>query len=554
MMNLRERFGMALIGDRVEIMLAEVERRARDNQQMLIERVVELELAREDEGWLRLMDDNATEFSRDQLADIARLARLYWLKNPLIKRAVAIQAQYVFGQGINIQARHPQVNQVVQTFIDDPKNRTELTSHQARMIKELELQNYGNLFFVFFSEASKGLTRIRTIPMMEVQDIICNPEDSKDPWFYKRVWQQQNLALTTMAPSLAVMQSNEMTAYYPDWRYKPRGEARVSSIGEKPVHWDMPVYHVKVNCLSDMKFGVPETYAAFDWAKAYNQFLENWASIVRSLARFAWDVKVPGGAAGVTAATTRLATTLTSSGDETNPPPLTGAAFVRGENVDLQPIRTAGATTPAAGGRRLLLMVSAATGIYEHFFGDPSTGNLATTKTMNRPMELMFRDRQTLWAEVFQAILQYVVDQSARAPGGLLPGYEEENDYGEVVIVLGDDVDNDDPELADQPIDRHIEVTFPPILEPDIAGKVGAIVHATTLGSQGIDAGTLSGLRHDLALPTRFLLHALGADDVDELMEELFPEGDERSEEAEATFAEALVGLQEVVKAIAGGA
>ncbi|MEE9401238.1 MAG: hypothetical protein V3V32_04385 [Dehalococcoidia bacterium] len=544
MQNLRERVGMALVGDQVEALLAEVERTAHDNIEMLTERLAELELAREDVGWLRLIGDTETEFSRSQLADLVKLARLYWLKNPLIKRAVETQTNYVFGQGVNIEARHPLVNQVVQDFLDDPKNRTELTSHQARMIKETELQNFGNLFFVFFANASNGATRVRTIPMPEVQEIICNPEDSKDPWYYKRIWQQQEFAVDSGRTT-----TKTMTAYYPDWRYRPSRNGRPNAIGGSPVQWDMPVYHVKVNCLSDMKFGVPELYAAFDWAKAYKGFLENWASLMRAYARLAWAMQVKGGAAGVAAAQARLATTL-NAGNETNPPPVTGATVIGTEGFRMEPIRTAGATTSADGGRRLALMVSSVSGVFEHYLmGDPSTGNLATAKTMNRPMELMFRARQTLWRDSLQAMLQFVVDQSAKAPKGLLPGHEEENAYGEMVIVLGDDEENEDPELAAEPTDRHIEVTFPPILEPDIAGRVDAIVKATTLGSMGIPAGTFP----DLRFVAKLLLQALGEEDIDELLAALFPEGDERDDEAEAKFAEALVDIKDVLVKIAEG-
>jgi hypothetical protein len=60
-------------------------------------------------------------------------------------------------------------------------------------------------------------------------------------------------------------------------------------------------------------------------------------------------------------------------------------------------------------------MVAAATGMPEFFFGDANVGNHATAKTLDRPTELKFLDRQTLWADIHQDILQYVIDQSALA-------------------------------------------------------------------------------------------------------------------------------------------
>ena len=512
--------------------------------QLFEERMAELELALEDINWIRQGFENEKEFSREGLKKINQLARLYWIKNPLIKRAVFTQAQYVYGQGINISARHPLVNEVIQTFIDDEKNQSEFTSHQARMIKETELQCFANLFFVFFVNKSNGRVRIRTINMDEIEEIICNPEDAKEPWYYKRVWMQKRYDLGT-----GVHTDEQKIVYYPDWRYRPKG-GYPAMIGRYPVERDTPVYHIKVNALSDMKFGVSEIYAAIDWARAYKEFLENWATIVKSYARFAWQLVAKGGTKGVAKAKDKLQSTLgITTGMEGNPSPVTASAFIGTEGTKLEPLKTAGATTKAEDGRRLLLMVSAATGIYEHYFGDPSTGNLATAKSMERPMELMFKDRQTFWADVMHDLLQFVVDQSARAPSGKIPGTVTVDDYGENIVVLGNDIENEEEDLRDKPIDRHIDIMFPDILEKDIVQKINAIVSAATLDGKPV-ANTLE-LKHI----TRLLLIALDEDNVDEIIERMFPnEGDGEGPiklDPDEMMAEALRELREAVVKLA---
>jgi len=549
MVNLRNRLGMALVADRLDEMIetavGDVRRQNNDNLTMLYERLAELE--QEDRGWNRLMGATDTEFSDTHRNQIARDARLFWLKNPLIKRAVAIQTQYVFGQGVRIEARHPAVNEVVQAFLDNPENQAELTGHQAMSTKEAELQVFANLFFVLFRNPSNGAILVRSIPMTEITDIISDPEDAKSIQYYKREWTEKPLDLSTG-------RRREVTriAYYPDWRYRPA--EKPATINGKSVEWDSPVCHLAVNKLSDMKFGVSELYAAFDWAKAYNTFLSNWASIVAAYARFAWLAKTPGGAAGVAAIKAKLGTTLGSGTSETNPPPTTGSTAITSDRMSLEPMRTAGATTSAGDGRWLKLMVCAATGIYEHFFGDPSTGNLATAKTMNRPMELMFRERQQLWADFFRSLLQFVVDCAVRATKGPLGGTVETDDYGEERVILALDVENEDPGLALLPIDRHIEVSFPSILEPDVTGRINAIVQATTLGGQGMPAGTFP----DIRFVTRLLLQALEVEEIDEVMADLFPEGEEpenepdREEQAEAQFTEALRELRAAVEMMVG--
>src|SRR5574337_537676 len=219
-----------------------------NNQELLIERINELELALEDRDYIRLSSDADREFSRDGLRWICRLAHIYYLKNPLVQRGVNVQRDYVFGQGITIKADAQPVDDVIQAFLDDAKNRAELTSHQAFQYKEVDLALDGNLFFVFFPNPSSGRVRVRSIPVDEIAEIIPNPEDRKDPWYYKRQWLESRIDLES-----GTQVTESKTAYYPDWRYSPA--AKPQTIGVHPVMWNSPVYHVRVGGTSEMRFG-----------------------------------------------------------------------------------------------------------------------------------------------------------------------------------------------------------------------------------------------------------------------------------------------------------
>jgi hypothetical protein len=467
----------------------------------LQERLAELENATE--GWFQFGGESEHEFSRDGLKKIVALSRLMFLKNPLINRAVTIQAFYVWGQGAQIAATHPDVNNIVQTFMDDVKNKAELTAHQTRTETEQTLQVEGNLVFVLFTNPKTGRVRVRTIPIDEIDDIITNPEDAREPWYYKRSWTQTPLS----GPGVV-----RQTVYYPDWRYQPG--SKPATINGDPIEWATPVYHVKVGGLKGMRFGVPETYAAIDWARAYKSFLENWATITQAYARFAFKATAPGGARGVAAAKTRLSTTIGSDDRrEHNPAPVTGSTFVAaaGSGADLTPIRTAGATTSAADGRNLLLMVAAATGLPEFFFGDANVGNHATAKTLDRPTELKFTDRQTLWADVLRDILGYVVDQAVIA--GQLKGTVGKDDEGERLITLAADP------ATGESMDRSISVEFPPILEHSVLEQTQAIISAMTLdGKQPVlDSPEM------MELALKLMFQALGVQDADEVLDRLLP-------------------------------
>lgn len=457
----------------------------------LRESLATLELQAEDAEWRQLLSTSQREFSTDGLRNIMRLCRIMFLKNPLINRAVLIQSWYVWGQGCTVKVEDDEAGQaIVDAFMSNPQNQVELTGHQARTQKEQDLQTFGNLFLVMFAGAA-GDVVARSIPPEEIDQVITNPEDAKEPWAYKRTWSVVGLDGT----------AKPMTRYYPALNVTPEALAALQAqYGEERLT-DAHCYHVKVGALSDMRMGLPEVYQAIDWARAYKGFLEDWASINRALSKFAWNMKTPGGAKGVQAAQARMNTTVSPGRSETNPPPVAGATWI-GAGVEMAPFKTAGAQMSAEEGRRLLLMVAAATGLPETFYGDVSTGNLATAKTLDRPTELKFLDRQQLWAEVLQVLLSWVI-MTARSRSAISTAA-----------------------AANRP---KITVTFPPILEHDTEAQVRAIVSAATLDGKQ-KAGTIP--LEDVA---RMVLTALGVHgaELERILAAVAVEEDERQARAD---------------------
>ncbi len=477
-----------------------------NNVELLQEQIAELELGMEDIGWQRHTEAGDREFSTRGLRKLRKLARLSYLKNPLIKNAVRIQAHYVWGQGFSVSASDPDVNSVIQDFLSNPKNKKALTGHAARVEKEKEVQVHGELFIPMFTSAVTGRVNIRNIFPDEIEQIICNPEDYTEPWFYKRVYSQENFNEDSGS-----ITTHEKTVYYPDWRLIYTNKPQPATFGDDEIMWDAPIYHVKTGGFGDMKRGVPEVYAALDWARAVKEDLENYATVKRALARFAFKMNVKGGKGAVSATKSRLSSTLNTDGlgmMETNPSPLVGSTFIGSDGWSMDPIKTAGSQPSPDEGHRLWLMVSAGTGIPETILtGNADVGNLATAKTLDRPTELQMRDRQTLWADIYDDILNYVIDMVALAPDGVLNGtkvVDEETD--EWIVELDDETD------------RFINITFPAILERDVFQIVQAIVWATTLNN-GVSAGVLSD-----QTVSRLLLSALGEDDIDQLLDEIYPE------------------------------
>jgi hypothetical protein len=494
---------------------------------LLEERLAELELALEDTQWLKLSLEGGREFSREGLAKIIQLSELMARKNPLINHAVAVTSDYVFGQGVSLHFEDERLNGVWQAFWDDPKNQSALTDHRALIENEQELETTGNLFYALFTNISSGRVRVRSIPVDDVQEIICNPDDAKEPWYYKRVWTQRTLDMRFRDS----LRAEQREAFYPDVRYWPA--SRPASLGSTPVMWDSPVYHVKVGGSAKMKFGVPEVYPALDWARAAKEALEDYATTHRALARFAWSLTTKGGGKGVAAAKTKLGTTLAQSASaaETNPPPVVGSTFIASEGVDMKPIQTRGMAPAADEGRALWLMVAAGVGIpHTILAGDADVGNLATAKTLDRPTELKMRSRQQLWSGIFSNLSAYVLMQAVLTASGPLRG------LGSVAI---DASDNSRSVVWGNDVNPHLDVDWPELLERDTDALVSAIVKAATLD------GKPSADLFDAETVARMLLRALGEDEIDELL----AQQDGNANATEAAFGTALRDVRELVEA-----
>lgn len=461
----------------------------------LKERWWELELALEDRGWQRQLALSQLEFSRYGIQQLILISRLYFLKNPLIRRGIHIVSDYVFGRGIDIRSDDEAANEVIQAFM--AANDGEL-GHSGLTQKDNTLHTDGNLFFVFFTDQSTGEVKLRTIDAPEVQDVMTNPDDSTEPWYYKRVWQQRNFDYGGGVPRPV-----PMTAWYPAIDYEPT--EKLNSIGRDPVIMDQKVFHVKTGGLAKWLFGCPEIYSAIDWARAYKKFLENWCTITDALSRFSWNYETQGGPAAIAAIQQAFATTLAQGGTsiETNPTPVAAAMHATGPGNKLTPFRTAGATTEPEQGRRVALMVCSAFGLPETMLlGDASTGSLATATSLDRPTELKFLRRQEQWRHWLQTILKYVLELSNTSPKGKLK---------EARKAVGKNGDLSDITIT---------IKFPAVLEHDIKTMVEAIVAGTTLNGFA-PAGTI-----DLRTATGLILAELGVEDVDQVLDAMFPDGE----------------------------
>ena len=503
------------LADLSRVDLAEMVMQERSSGQLLQERLWELELALEDEGWTRGDREGELEFSREAMQTIIGRCRLFYLQNPLINHAVEVQADYVFGQGVSITAKGT-ANDIMQAFLDDPRNLRTFSSHEAMLENEKRLPQEGNIFFALWTNPTTGKVVVRHVPVEQVLagEIITNPDDKEEVWFYRRRWRQKKNNSFT-----GVEEWEDKDELYPDWRHRPR--VRILNYGGKRVNWDAPIYHLQVGGIPGSHWGIPELYSSLSWARSVTEDLNDYATMRRAASRYAYLLNVKGGGPAVASAKSKLESTLDKNPDsrDANPPPTTASTWIQDPTLAALAAAPRVNTPNPDEGRRLGLMVAAGVGIPETIlFGDADVGNLATAKTLDRPTELKFRNRQTLWSDVIRDIGLYVLMADARAPrgqAGPAATIQYDPDLGTEVLVPGNDPKNVDEDDNILEYDATVDVAFPSVLEDDAGARVLAVTTAAA-----VDVDTSNEVM-PIRLLRRLLLEALEVRNVDEVLDDM---------------------------------
>jgi hypothetical protein len=399
----------------------ELLRQEQETNLLLAETIADLELAVEDAGWNRMSAEGNIEFTGAARRQLTSLCRTVAVANPLVKRGVMLRIAYIWGGGVELAARDPKVQDVIQQFWDD--NYRSLSGSQAQEELERALATDGNVYLAGFTSALTGRVQVRSIAADEIKDIVCNPEDSDEPWFYVREYTRKSLGADAGGSTSTVTQSETVKEVYPALGYVPA--SRIKSLNGDPVKWDAPMLHVAVNRLDGWHYGVPDVYASLAWAKAYKDFLTDWALLTKSLAKFAWR-SVSDSKSRANRAITAIRASVDASSPINQPSNANTAGQVvgMGPGTSLEAIPKSGANIDAGSGKPLAAMVASGLGVpVTLLLADPGvTGARAVAETLDQPTALEMSMRRLLWQGQIGQLLDYVIDQAVIAPKGPLKG------------------------------------------------------------------------------------------------------------------------------------
>jgi hypothetical protein len=447
-------------------------------QYRLQESFAQLELSRDNAGYLAIGQQYANEFTREGLVKAAEMGRIFGVANPLIKRGREMRHAYVHGQGVTVDAKDPKVNEVIQAFRDDEGNRESLFGAQAKQQYEGTLFDEGNYFIVAFTNPLDGRVQLRTIPFEEIGDVITAPGDKATPWYYVRTW-------------IEIENGKPVTkkALHPALKYQPATRARRTEDGT-PILWDAPIRHVKVNAGRGWKYGIGDSYAAIPWALSHKGFLEDWSLLMKALAKIAY-VTSSKNAGQAQAKRTAL------KGLSEIP---AGSSVTMTDDQKLEPLSKSGATLDSESSRPLATMAASALGLpVTILLADPGqTGARAVAETLDLPTRLVMQARQELHSEVERDLNGYAIEQAVLAPRGALRGLGKPLRDGDRLTVQWNDPDT-----------ASINVAWPSLDEVDVKIMLDAIAVADGM----VDVPKLPLIR--------LALQVLKIENIDELIDEI---------------------------------
>ena len=476
------------------------------------------ELLLQNVNWQREINYSWLEFTRWGIQQIILICRLYWIKNPIVRRLVNVRAEYVFARGFDVTTDDETANDAIQDFI---RRNQKVLGHVALTAQQRSKDTDGNLFWVFFPDKATGECDIRIIDATEIQDIWTDPDDADVPQYYQRIWTQRAHDAVSASQATTTMQ-----AWYPAIDYEPT--VKPESIKGYPVMWDAPVYHRKIGTVGKWLFGCPPVYPMVDWAKESRRFLEACASVRQSLSQFATKISTKGGQQAIEGIKQQLETQVGPGSPiyDTNPPAVAGATWVSGPGTSMDAFKVQGATFSPEDVRRYVLMCCATVGMPETFLGDVSTGNLATAMSLDRPTETVFLSIQEEWIEDLTVIVGFMLKRSLTAPSGKLR--EAAALPGDVRIIAAPRQIKSTQTGARHWVfreaskkaatDIEVRVNFPAIREGDMAALVKAGVEAMTLDNKG---GQIVGV--DEKTGVLWLMQQLGIENAEELVEKMYP-------------------------------
>lgn len=348
-------------------------------------------------GWRPLTDTDAKTIRLETVKKMALVGRAMYTMNPFIKKGIRARYSYVWGRSVFFDGVSD-----IQDQLDT--NRKKLFSPQAYEELEVTLATDGNVFTALDVSNKDGVTAFR-VPLDEITGSVSNPYDSEDIWFYKR-----NYVVNTTNSQSGAISSVATVKYYMSVSYyntfKKQGKALPKRFNKIGVEQNFVLHHMAVNKQVGWKWGIPDVTPVVFWAKAYKEYLEDNAMLVKAYSRLAWQVKASS-VNGANAAASQLIARPTRD-PFTGELNRTGGTAITGVGNELSPIQPTGSSVDFSKGSALAGAIASGLEIpLVVVTSSASDGTRATSDTLDLSTLKAMLSRQQLHTERFLEIFEF---------------------------------------------------------------------------------------------------------------------------------------------------
>lgn len=374
----------------------------------LQESITDMAMRMEDVNWTLLLGDQLLKEgpSLDDLRIMSEPLRDMASGNPLMKRGAQLRHSYVFGRGVVLSGVKP----AAQKIMDDLYNKSVLFAVSAYETMNLALYTDGNLFTIY-DERDKSFI---VVPLSQITAVQTHVDDATRIQYIRREWSANGTAYKR---------------WYPLNKYKESGVRLLSEIETggmvTPVSKTGVIFHHYTNKQAGWTFGIPDSFAAALWAKAYSEYLNDNKKLVKALSQFAWKV-TQNTRAGVTNAAAKVAQ---RTGDQT------GGTAVMAAGADLSAIPRAGSDVNFNNGQPLAAMIAASLGVSViALIASPGAagGSYGAAATLDFPTIRVMQSVQDSWIVFFREVLITLRSPKAEVS---FPSIETDPVYRELAVM-----------------------------------------------------------------------------------------------------------------------
>lgn len=306
-------------------------------------------------------------------------------RNPDAKVGINHIANFAIGDGFQLVTYHPDVEALLNEFIEHEDNR--IREYERQVARDLLID--GEVVLRYVHDHDMGITSIVPYRPDELESIKTDLGNYRKivSFFFNRTIDEGTVPGSRHKTDLFELSADE-------------------------------ILFVAINNRAYELRGRSEIFPALPWLKARKDWLENRARINYWLSVIMWSVKV-------NAASSQI---MASVASRWSTPPSPGSIAIEHASVEVEPMQ-ASPNAPEASddGRQLLMQVAKSFGLPEYFLGDGENANLASATRQQLPALVKFEDYQRtlvmeLWKPMFRKVIQLAVDD------GRLPAMVQKHD------------------------------------------------------------------------------------------------------------------------------